>query len=199
MRSLFTVLALVALLLPAGMAQAGFNLPSFKNKLIELALDQISSPGSFEITVTSIEEGDNGVTSLAEVTVADGEGVWLTLERLNFSWKPKRLLSGELAIDRLEIIGLTVLRPPSEDAEPPELKPQEPWRKGLFDWPRAPISLLIKGIRLERVAIAEGVLPQAIQFDAEGRAFDRGDLQELTLSLRRTDAVEGRILSLIHI
>ena len=74
MRSLFTVLAFVALLLPAGMAQAGFNLPSFKNKLIELALDQISSPGSFEITVTSIEEGDNGVTSLAEVTVADGEG-----------------------------------------------------------------------------------------------------------------------------
>ena len=54
MRSLFSVLAFVALLLPAGMAQAGFNLPSFKNKLIELALDQISSPGSFAVSYTHL-------------------------------------------------------------------------------------------------------------------------------------------------
>jgi autotransporter translocation and assembly factor TamB len=198
MRSLFYVLAVWALLLPTGTAQAGFNLPSFKNKLIELALDQISSPGSFEITVTSIEDGDNGVTSLVDMTIADGDGVWLTLERLNFSWKPDLLLSGELAIDRLELIGLTVSRPPSMDAEPPELKPQEAWSQGLFDWPRAPISLSIDGIRFERVAIAEGVLPQAIRFDAEGRAFDKGDLQELALSLRRTDAIEGRIAAVMR-
>jgi len=192
MRATLLILALVALLLPAP-AGAQIRLPSIKNKLIELALDQVSSPGSFEITAGEIEDLEGGVTSLADVQVSDNEGVWLTLERLNFAWQPDALLSGELAITRLELIGITVSRPPSETAEPPELKPQEPSGRGIFDWPRAPIALSIKGVRLERVQIAEGVLPQAIAFDAEGRAFDKGDLQELALSLRRTDAVAGSI------
>ncbi|MEE8454320.1 MAG: hypothetical protein V3R90_06110, partial [Limibaculum sp.] len=196
MRAIVFILALAALFLapaPDGGARAQIRLPSIKNKLIELALDQISSPGSFEITAGSIEEPEDGVTSLVDVEVSDGEGVWLTLERLNFAWRPRMLLSGELAITRLELIGLTVSRRPSENAEAPELKPSEPSGRGLFDWPRAPLALSIEGIRLERVVIAEGVLPQAIRFDAEGRAFDKGDLQELALSLRRTDGVAGEI------
>ncbi len=196
MRTLVYILTLVVLLVtvpPEGGAQAQIRLPSIRNKLIELALDQISSPGSFEITAESIERPGDGVTSLVDVKVSDGERVWLTLERLNFAWRPRMLLSGELAITRLELIGLTVSRPPSEDAEAPELKPLEPSGRGLFDWPRAPLALSIEGIRLERVVIAEGVLPQAIRFDAEGRAFDKGDLQELALSLRRTDGVAGEI------
>ncbi|MGR3717588.1 MAG: translocation/assembly module TamB domain-containing protein [Thermohalobaculum sp.] len=196
MRAIVFILALAALLAapaPGGGPQAQIWLPSIKNALIELALDQISSPGSFEITAGSIEEPGEGVTSLVDVKVSDGEGVWLTLERLNFAWRPRMLLSGELAITRLELIGLTVSRPPSEDAEAPELKPPEPSGRGLFDWPRAPLALSIEGVRLERVVIAEGVLPQAISFDAEGRAFDKGDLQELALSLRRTDGVAGEI------
>jgi autotransporter translocation and assembly factor TamB len=196
MRAFVYILTVAVLLFVSGLqsgAQAQIRLPSIKNKLIELALDQISSPGSFEITAGSIEEPGEGVTSLVEVQVSDGEGVWLTLERLNFAWAPKKLLSGELAITRLELIGLTVSRRPSENAEAPELKPSEPSDRGLFDWPRAPLALSIEGIRLERVVIAEGVLAQAIRFDAEGRAFDKGDLQELALSLRRTDGVAGEI------
>ena len=177
MRTLVYILTLVVLLVtvpPDGGAQAQIRLPSIRNKLIELALDQISSPGSFEITAGSIERPGDGVTSLVDVKVSDGERVWLTLERLNFAWRPRMLLSGELAITRLELIGLTVSRPPSENAEAPELKPLEPSGRGLFDWPRAPLALSIEGVRLERVVIAEGVLPQAISFDAEGRAFDKG-------------------------
>ncbi|MHA1529852.1 MAG: translocation/assembly module TamB domain-containing protein [Alphaproteobacteria bacterium] len=196
MRAFIYLLTLAVLLLVAGLdssTQAQIRLPSIKNKLIELALNQISSPGSFEITTGSIESPGDGVTSLVDVKVSDGERVWLTLERLNFAWAPKMLLSGELAITRLELIGLTVSHPPSKNAEAPELKPMEPSGRGLFDWPRAPLALSIEGVRLERAVIAEGVLAQAIDFDAEGRAFDKGDLQELELSLRRTDGVAGDI------
>jgi hypothetical protein len=192
MRILVVLLAVLGLVLPTG-AEAQIRLPSIKNKLIELALSQVSSPGSFEITAGAIEEPEPGVTSLVEVKVSDNEGVWMTLERVSFAWDPGALLSGELAITRLELIGLTVSRPPSETAEAPELKPVAPSGRGLFDWPRAPIDLSVQGVRLTRVSIAEGVLPQAIAFDAEGSAFDKGDLQELSLSLKRTDAVAGEI------
>ncbi|HUS55871.1 MAG TPA: translocation/assembly module TamB domain-containing protein [Thermohalobaculum sp.] len=188
-----TLAALLAVFVLQGGARAQISLPSIKNKLIELALDQISSPGSFEITAGSIEDSTDGLTSLVDVKVSDGEGIWLTLERLSFSWMPDRLFSGELAINRLELIGLAVLRPLSENAEAPELEPSEPSTRGIFDWPRSPISLSIEGVRLERVTIADGVLPQAISFDADGRAVDKDDLQELALTLRRTDDVAGEI------
>jgi len=192
MRRLVVLLAVFALVLPSG-AGAQIRLPSIKNGLIELALSQVSSPGSFEITAGSIENNADGATSLLDVKVADNVGVWMTLERVSFAWDSSALLSGELKITKLELAGLTVSRPPSASAEPPELKPVEPSGRGLFDWPRAPIDLSVEGVKLTRVSIAEGVLPQAIAFDAEGRAFDKGDLQELSLSLERTDAVDGSI------
>ena len=123
MRRFLLILALATLLLPAP-AGAQIRLPSIKNSLIQLALDQISSPGSFEITAGAIEDLDGGVTSLVDVRVSDDKGAWLVAERFNFAWQPDRLLSGELAITRLELIGVTVSRPPSETAEPPELKPR---------------------------------------------------------------------------
>ncbi len=193
MRRVVPIAVLLAgLLLPcAGQAQIQFS--DIRNRLIRLALDQISSPGSFEIQVRSIEDGDDGLTRLVGVEVSDGTGVWMEVERMSFAWEPQRLLDGELAIRRLEFSGVSVTRKPSERAELPRLKPQPLWRRGPFDWPRSPIALSLEGIRLQRVFIAEGVLPRSIRFDAEGHASDKDDLQEIVLRLRRTDAVEGRI------
>ena len=187
------VVFLAGLLPPCGGVQAQVEFTAIRNKLIRLALDQISSPGSFEIRVRSIEDGDDGLTSLVGVEVSDGTGVWMEVERASFAWEPQRLLDGELAIRRLEFFGVSITRKPSAGAELPRLKPQPPWRRGPFDWPRSPIALSLEGIRLQRVAIAKGVLPQSIRFDAEGRASDKDDLQEIVLRLRRTDAVAGRI------
>ncbi len=197
MRALRSIL-LLALLLSSVPAPAAIRLPSIKNGLIELALSQISTPGSFEVTAETITDSGDGATSLLDVRVSDGEGVWLTVERLSFTWEPRRILAGELSITRLELIGVDVSRPPAAGSELPELKPQQPWSKGLFDWPRAPISVSVEGVRLERVSFADGVLPQPIRFDALGRARDRGSRQEIELSLDRTDGIEGRIALAMH-
>ena len=193
-------IALVALALLAGWVAAGSvphadgRVSLLKHGLIELALDQLRSPGSFDVTVGSVEDGDDGLTSLLDVQVSDGSGIWLTVERLAFAWQPKRLLAGELAIPHLDVVGATVLRAPGADAEWPELEPQPPWQRHVLDWPRAPIALALDRIRLERIEIREGVLPQPIRFDAEGRLHDREDVQDLTLAVQRTDAVAGEIV-----
>lgn len=192
MRILAALAVAVALLLGLP-GEGAIRLPSIKNKLIELALDQISSPGSFEITVEGIEDSPDGGTSLLGLAVSDGEGVWLRAERFTFAWQPARLAAGELAIDRLEMAGLHVLRPPAPGAEPPELKPQPAWRRGFFDWPRAPIAVVIAEMRIIGARIEAGVLARPLAFDAEGHAFDRGPLQEIALAVRRTDEVPGRI------
>ncbi len=164
-----------------------------EHKLIALALDMVSSPGSFEVQVGSIEDTDDGLTNLLDVRISDGSGIWMTIERLAFAWRPSRLIEGELAIPDLRVTGATVLRAPADKAVWPELKPQKPWQRDLLDWPRAPIKLALDRIRFERIDIREGILPQAIQFNAEGRMHDREDVQEIMLALQRTDAVAGEI------
>ena len=164
-----------------------------KHELIELALDQLRSPGSFDVTVGAVEDTADGRTRLLDVQVSDGTGIWLTVDRLAFAWRPKRLLAGELAISDLDITGVTVTRAPTAEAEWPELEPQPSWRRHLLDWPRSPIALALDRIRLQRVEFRAGVLPQAIRFDAEGRLHDREDVQAIALSARRTDAVPGAV------
>ncbi len=170
------------------------NRPSWvQNELLELALDLVRSPGSFEVEVGSVGDTDDGLTSLRDIRISDGSGVWMTVERLAFAWRPRRLLAGELAISDLQVVGATVLRAPADEAEWPELEPQKPWQRHLLDWPRAPIDLAIDRVLLERVEIRDGILPQAIRFDAEGRMHDRDDVQDILLTVRRTDAVAGEI------
>lgn len=176
--------------LPRADGQVSF----LKNELIELALDQLRSPGSFDVSVGSAEDGADGLTNLLDVRISDGSGVWATVERVAFAWQPRRLLAGELAISHLEIAGAAVLRSPAAEAEWPELDTQPPWQQHLLDWPRAPIALALDRILLKRFEVREGVLPQPIRFDAEGRMHDREGVQEIALSLRRTDAVAGEIV-----
>lgn len=179
----------VAWSLPRADGQVSF----LKNELIELALDQLRSPGSFDVSVGSAEDGADGLTNLLDVRISDGSGVWITVERVAFAWQPKRLLAGELAISHLEIAGATVLRAPTAEARWPELEDQPSWQRHLLDWPRAPIALALDRILLMRVDVREGVLPQPIRFDAEGRLHDREGVQAIALTLRRTDAVAGEI------
>lgn len=190
-RYLIALLLAVAAVIPARADLLGF---SFQSNLIAVLLDQISDPGSFEVKASEVIEPDDGLTELRGVTVADNEGVWITIERATLEWTPEALAIGAVIISRLEIEGMTVRRGPSEDAEAPVLEEVEAEEeRGLFDWPRAPLTLVIAGIKLEDITIAEGVLPQAISFDATGFVQDQGDVQILRFDVTRTDDVEGTI------
>ena len=175
------------------MPRADSRASFLKHELVELALDQLRSPGSFDVTVGAVEDAADGRTRLLDVQVSDGMGTWMTMDRLAFVWQPKRLLAGELAISELDIAGVTVTRAPAAEAEWPELEPQPSWQQHVLDWPRSPIALALDRIRLQRVDIRAGVLPQAVRFDAEGRLHDREGVQVIALTVRRTDAVPGAI------
>ena len=175
------------------MPRADSRASLLKHELVELALDQLRSPGSFDVTVGAVEDAADGRTRLLDVQVSDGTGTWMTMDRLAFAWQPKRLLAGELAISELDIAGVTVTRAPTAEAEWPELEPQPSWQQHVLDWPRSPIALALDRIRLQRVDIRAGALPQAVRFDAEGRLHDREGVQVIALTVRRTDSVSGAI------
>ena len=191
-------LILICALLFAFPAAADLSFLGLKNSLVDFALEQISVPGELELKAEGVEDSEDGATDIVGLTVADGYGVWMKVERLSLRWNPARVLRGELEIARLAASSVQVTRPPAPSAVAVEVKEDSALAEGsggLFDWPRSPIAVRVDELALERVAIAPGVIaPDAgITFDATGDARDEGDKQALSLTLRRTDATEGRI------
>ncbi len=190
MRTVFLAIAVIALLpRPAGAIDI-FNL---KNSLIQFALEQISTE-DFTITAENVESPGDGETALVGVQIADRQGVWFEAGRLGLKWNARRILAGELEINRLFAADVRVLRRPEgsvEVAEDGAIAQADP---APFSWPRAPIATRIDEMRLERVFVAEGVIgAQSLSFDADGAARDEGTIQAVRLSLTRSDAVTGRI------
>ncbi|MCL5777381.1 translocation/assembly module TamB domain-containing protein [Limibaculum sp. FT325] len=191
-RALIAVLG-VALVLAGAPALAQFSLLGLKNSLVQFALERISVPGELEITAAGVEESEDGSTALVGVAFADADGVWMRIGALSLRWNPRRILRGELDIESIVAADVEVLRRPGatpevkEDAVPAE-------ERGLFEWPRAPLTLHLREMRLDRVRVAEGVIAgQSLAFDATGALRDEGDEQSLRLQLQRADAVAGRI------
>ena len=162
--------------------------------MVDFLLDQLSTEGEFVITADEVTELEEGATAITGLKISDAEGVWFTAESLSFTWDSSRLLRGEVEFNSLVMQGVEVLRAP---IQPPTLDPEDdvssPQEEGTFVWPRSPITLRIDQLGLERVNIAEAVLGHAIGFDAEGNARDEGDIQSVTLNLKRTDNIAGTI------
>lgn len=193
MRSLALILTIAAgLFVPAG-AGAQLSFLGIKNSLVQFALEQINVPGSLEITVENVEDVADGATDLVGLAVADGDGVWLRIERVSMGWVPSRLLEGELAITKLVADKVQVLRAPKPgpDEAPVAEKDEGPVE---IKWPRAPLTVVVEGLRLNGVSVAAGVAgDQPLAFDADGSLRDEGDEQTASFNLTRTDDVAGDI------
>ncbi|MDT8345579.1 MAG: hypothetical protein RQ752_14240, partial [Thermohalobaculum sp.] len=183
----------LAALLLAGPAAAQFSLLGLKNSLVQFALERISVPGELEITADGVDEIEDGSTALVGIVLSDAQGVWMRIGSLALRWNARRILRGELDIESVVAADVEVLRRPGAT---PELKEDTAPAEGgsLFAWPRAPLTVRLGEMRLDRVQVAPGVIAgQSLAFDATGALRDEGDEQSLSLTLTRTDAVAGRI------
>lgn len=195
LRPFVPLLLVIALALPAA---AQFSFLGLKNSLVDFVFEQISVPGELEISAEGVEDAEDGSTEIVGLSVADADGVWLSVERLSLNWSPSSILVGDLEINRLAATGVTVLRAPNASAVDVEVKEDSELAKTddePFDWPRSPINTRIDSMELIRVVIAPGLAPDlpGIAFDATGAARDEGDEQSLRLNLTRRDRVFGRI------
>ncbi|GMG81354.1 translocation/assembly module TamB domain-containing protein [Paralimibaculum aggregatum] len=193
MRSLLRLTLALAIWLAAVLPAPALDLFNLKNSLIQFALEQISTE-DFSITAENVESPGDGVTDLVGVQISDRRGVWFEAERMGLQWNARRILSGELEINRLAASGVRVLRAPEGEVEVKEGAEIAEQDGEPFDWPRSPITTRVEVLELTRVFIAEGVIAdQSLAFDATGSARDEGDEQSLQLTLTRTDAISGRI------
>ncbi|WP_415403923.1 translocation/assembly module TamB domain-containing protein [Tateyamaria sp. SN3-11] len=124
----------------------------------------------------------SSTATIEQITVADTEGVWLTLENVAINWNRSALFRGaidisELSAARVDLPRLPVVAPNAAPA--PEATP--------FALPDLPASLQIGQMRIDRVSLGAPVLGEAAAFALSGAASLAGGAGDATLQAQRLD------------
>lgn len=175
------LLALLLCLLPlAASAQT-----SDKDFLTAFLEDNLSSSGR-QVTITGFEGALSSRATMQEMTIADDQGIWLTVRDVTLDWSQSELLSGKVIIKEFSAGEILLDRvPPGQGGTSPEA--------GSFSVPDLPISIDIQKIEARRIALGETVLGQRVEGSlTAGLQLAGGEGAAVLDLLRRDDGPEGR-------
>ena len=100
---------ILLLLLPAPLiAQTADDDRGYLTNLIESSL----SGADRTVTITGFEGALRSEARIAQMTIADAEGVWLTLEDLVLQWNRASLLRGAISVQQLRAGRMILSRAP---------------------------------------------------------------------------------------
>ncbi len=158
---------------PDDEAQGGFL-----ERLIE---DNLSGAGR-QVSITGFEGALGGRATMQSLTIADDEGVWLTITDAVLDWNRSALLRGQLEVSELtagEILLPRLPTVPESDAPTPEATG--------FSLPELPVSVEIGQISAARVAIGAPVFGAEAEVSLAGSVSLADGEGDATLAVERLD------------
>jgi translocation and assembly module TamB len=185
---LFVLVSLPVLALVGVLAWA--NTESGQARLAALAASQV--PG---LTIEGLHGPLPAVAGAARITMADADGVWLTIEGARLALDYSALLQRVLRIEAVEAERVEIIRPPlPSDTPPPE--PRPPSEGVLPRLPSLPVAIALDRLTVRRVEIGAPVIgtPAALAVSADAHLGD-GALRA-SLEVQRLDAEGGAALDL---
>ena len=162
------------------------------SRLTRLLQDSLSGAGRV-VTITGFRGALSSTAQMDALTIADDEGVWLTMTGITLQWNRAALLAGTLDVRRLVADQITVVRLPSlgSGAMPTaEAKP--------FALPTLPVAVSLGEISAKEIKLGPEVLGTAVQASLSADASLIGGQGHIRLALERIDGVKGN-LSLIAV
>ncbi len=175
------LLLCLLLLLPAGLAaQSDDSDRGFIQGLLEGAL---SGPGR-EVRIEGFAGALSSRATIERITVADRNGVWLTISDVAMVWTRSALLRGEIEIDEISVGLVELPRPPL----PAEGELPAPEASGSFSLPDLPVAIRIAQMQVARVDLGPPVLGEAAALSINGSAALAGGSASAQISVNRLDA-----------
>ncbi len=174
--------ALAALTLPLLAQEAETDDKTFLENWLE---ENLSAAGR-SVEVTGFAGALSSTATMERMTIADDEGVWLTLSGAQLDWTRTALLTGRLEINRLTAERLEISRRPVAVSDGPQAAASD------FALPELPVSINIGEITAERVVLGAPVLGVAAEMRLDGGGWLEDGAGQAQLTLERTDGAEGR-------
>jgi len=183
-------LALVALpLLALGAGLAWVNTAGGRAMVANLAAGQV--PG---LTIEGLSGPIPGRIGAARITLADKDGVWLTVEEARIGLDLMALTGRTLRIERLEAARIALPRLPAASETP--AAPAAPSETVLPQLPSLPVAVALDHLGIGRLELGAAILQQDAAFSVEGNAALAAGALRAALDLKRLDAEGGASLTL---
>ena len=120
-----------------------------------------------------------------ELSIADADGVWLTIREGAISWNRGALLSGRVEIDELSAREIDLPRRPSTGKASAEASG--------FALPELPVGISIDLIRANRVILGEPLFGAKAEVSLTGKMLLEGGEGNAELSIDRIDGRAGKL------
>lgn len=183
--------ALLSLLLlfPApALAQQAATERADRDRITAFLEDNLSSSGR-EVVLEGFKGALSSRATATRLTIADAEGVWLTLNDIVLDWNRSALFLGQVSINELSAEEIIVSRAPVAESAVPS-----PEASG-FALPELPVSVSIDSLKADRISLGEALLGQAVEARISASAQLSGGQGRASLDLERTGSgPAGRIV-----
>jgi translocation and assembly module TamB len=176
---LFVLVSLPVLALVGVLAWA--NTESGLARLAALAASQV--PG---LTIEGLHGPLPAMAGAARITMADADGVWLTIEQARLAMDYSALLQRVLRIEAVEADRIEISRPPLPSDAPPE--PQPPSEGVLPRLPSLPVTVALDRLAAQGVELGAPVIGTQAALAVSGDAHLGDGKLQASLEVRRLDA-----------
>lgn len=166
------------ILLWPGLVSAQTDDRSYLTAFLE---DNLSDIGR-TVTITGFTGALSSQATLQSMTIADANGVWLTLNGVVLDWNRAALFSGQLSVNALTAEEIIIGRAPVSDTT----GQPSPEATG-FSLPELPVSVDIGRIVASRIVLEAPVMGSAVEGTFEASMALAGGEGRANLTLDRTD------------
>ncbi len=156
-----------------------------KGFLTRTIQDALSGAGR-TVSIDGFRGALSSEASFDQMTIADDDGIWLTLEAVVLDWNRSALLRGRLEVERLTAERLDVERlPVSNETTLPDAEAKP------FALPDLPVSVEIADFSVGEINLGEPILGEAAQLSIEANARLTDTVGIVDFQARRTDGKMG--------
>ncbi len=170
------LLAISLLCLPLA-AQAQQSDQDFLTEFLETNL----SDAGRVVTITGFSGLLSTRATMTQMTIADDQGIWLTVKDATLDWSQSSVLSGQIVIKEFSAGEIDLLRIPGGKGD------GMPLQARAFELPDLPVSIEIGDISAGKITLGPTVLGQAVEGRLSATMSLAGGSGDATLKLQRTD------------
>ncbi|MEO3414122.1 translocation/assembly module TamB domain-containing protein [Roseovarius sp. CAU 1744] len=183
MRWLFIISLLVISL--TGAAAQQDTAEEDKGRITRYLQDALSGLGR-EVRIDGFRGVLSSRVSMDRLTVADDDGIWLTLEDAVLDWNRLAVLRGQIEIEQISAARIDVARLPKSDA------PASPEAATGFSLPELPVSINIGKLAAGEVTLGETILGEPVTLTVDGAVSLAGGEGQADLSVTRLNGPRGQ-------
>jgi translocation and assembly module TamB len=185
LRALLLTLAVV-------LAPASAPAQSDDGTVLSRFLESRLSGAGREVRISGFEGALSSQARLAEMTISDAGGVWLTLRGAVLDWNRAALLAGRLDVTRLSAEALVIARLP--DRTPDSLPAPEAAAPGTgFTLPDLPVSIAIDMLAIDRIDLGAALMGEAVSLSLSGGLTLAGGSGTARITTTGRDGLAARL------